>query len=284
MEIYHFNCASMNPPGKRLINGTGGWFEPADIVTHCLFINTNSELILVDAGLARKDVEQSGRIGPGFRWTMCPALKPDEPAYKQIKAQGFDPGSVNDLIVTHLDIDHVGGLIDFPDARVHVLREEYERSQSPPLMETIRYRDELWSHDPKWTLHEPSSETDWYGFDAVKPLPKRCPDLHMVSLPGHSAGHTGVAIPLDDGWLFHCGDAYFDAREMDLSDPGCTPGFRLQQRLISSNNTERLRTQERLRDLKRNHSEINFFCSHSVDEFQRLKQRDELSAVESPTN
>lgn len=270
MEIFHLNCASMNPPGKRLINGNGGWFEPADIVTHCLLIKSNSELILVDAGLAREDVAAPERIGMGFRWTMCPALKSDEPAYTQIEALGFDPGNVTDLIVTHLDIDHAGGLVDFPEARVHVFREEYERSQSPPLSEMIRYRDELWSHDPEWTVHEPSPEVDWFGFDAVQPLPTRIPELHMVSLPGHSAGHAGVAVPEDGGWLLHCGDAYFDSREMDLSDPGCTPGFRLQQRLISSDNTERLRTQRRLRALKRNHDEIDLFCSHSVEEFQRL--------------
>jgi glyoxylase-like metal-dependent hydrolase (beta-lactamase superfamily II) len=274
MDIYHLNCASMNPPGKRFINGNGGWFEAADIVTHCLLIRTDSELILVDAGLGREDVDRSGRLGLGFRWTMCPALRSDEPAHTQIEALGFDPEDVTDLIVTHLDIDHAGGLVDFPEARIHVLREEYERSQSPPLTETVRYREELWSHEPNWVLHDPSAEMDWYGLDAVKPLPERIPQLHMVSLPGHSAGHAGVAVPDNDGWLLHCGDAYFDSNEMNLSDPDCTPGFRLQQRLISSDNAERLKTQDRLRALKREHDKITLFCSHSIEELQQLARAD----------
>jgi glyoxylase-like metal-dependent hydrolase (beta-lactamase superfamily II) len=113
---------------------------------------------------------------------------------------------------------------------------------------------------------------DWFGFDSVRPLPQTFPDIRLVSLPGHSAGHAGVAVPEEDGWLLHCGDAYFDVREMDVEQPQCSLGFKLLQRLIADDNSERLRTQERLRSLKEKENNVQLLCSHSRMELDQFSQ------------
>lgn len=273
MKVHHLNCASMNPVGKRLINGSGGWFEPADIVTHCLLLETDHGLVLVDSGLSRKDVENPGRLGKAFTWMMNPALDDREPAYVQIQELGFNPTDVNHIILTHLDIDHAAGLVDFPDADVHVLREEYDFGHSPPILERMRYNQRMWEHDPNWFNH--GTDDGWFGFESVDPLPGKLPEVKMVSLPGHSGGHCGVAIQCkhktDYDWLLHCGDAYFYAGEMNPGNPESTPGFRLQQRVISHDNGARLDTQERLRELKKNHENVELVCSHSREDFERVK-------------
>ena len=43
---------------------------------------------------------------------------------RQIQRLGFDPRDVRDIVLTHLDFDHAGGLCDFPEARVHLLGAE----------------------------------------------------------------------------------------------------------------------------------------------------------------
>ena len=43
-----------------------------------------------------------------------------------------------------------------------------------------------------------------------------------MPLVGHSRGHTGIAIHGDEGWLLHCGDAYFHHGEV-ATPPACPP-------------------------------------------------------------
>lgn len=269
MEIHHLNCCPMKPFGKKFINGTGGWFETAELVTHCLLLRTETGLVLVDTGLGRRDLKDPSRQGTVVNWMMNPQRSPDPTAYTKIQSLGYDPHRVEHIFVTHLDMDHAGGLADFPDATVHLLKDEYQAAQSPPLMERMRYRKNLWDYGPDWRDHSTDGR-DWYGFPAVQPLPEEVPEILMIPLPGHSPGHSGIAIEQPDGWLLHCGDAYFDTREMNTEDPSCTPGLRLQQKMISHDNADRLKTQKRLRSLKERHDDVKLICSHSPEEFYQF--------------
>jgi glyoxylase-like metal-dependent hydrolase (beta-lactamase superfamily II) len=49
-----------------------------------------------------------------------------ETAVNQIRQLGYQPEDVRDIISTHMHFDHCGGLPDFPWARVHIHRREYE--------------------------------------------------------------------------------------------------------------------------------------------------------------
>src|SRR3546814_2886084 len=50
----------------------------------------------------------------------------------------------------------------------------------------------------------------WFGFEAVRDLDGLPPEILLVPLPGHTWGHSGVAVQEDGGgWLLHAGDAYF---------------------------------------------------------------------------
>jgi glyoxylase-like metal-dependent hydrolase (beta-lactamase superfamily II) len=54
-----------------------------------------------------------------------------ETAYMQIKELGFNPQDVRHILVTHLDLDHAGGLSDFPEAKVHIFAPEFEAAMNP---------------------------------------------------------------------------------------------------------------------------------------------------------
>ena len=58
-------------------------------------------------------------------------------------------------------------------------------------------------------------------------------------------------------------------RELD-GDPYCTPGLRAYQTLMEKDRGARLRSQERLRALRREHGgEVTIVCSHDPVEFER---------------
>jgi glyoxylase-like metal-dependent hydrolase (beta-lactamase superfamily II) len=82
-------------------------------------------------------------------------------------------------------------------------------------------------------------------------------------------GHTGVAVRDGDGWLLHCGDAYFNRAEM-AQPPSAPKGIAAFQRVIASDNGARMANQERLRELAASHGdEVRIFCSHDHVELER---------------
>jgi hypothetical protein len=63
MRIHHLNSGTMCPIGRRFVNGTGGIFERARMVCHCLLVETNDGLALVDTGIGLDDIAEPLRLG-----------------------------------------------------------------------------------------------------------------------------------------------------------------------------------------------------------------------------
>jgi glyoxylase-like metal-dependent hydrolase (beta-lactamase superfamily II) len=264
VKIHHLSCATLCPPlGRALIN------EAGSMVAHCLLIEHAGGLLLVDTGLGVAEQEDPrATLGRRFTFLMGLRREPHLAAVRQVERLGFDPGDVRDIVVTHLDLDHAGGIPDFPGARVHVHQAERDAARArATFIERDRYRAYQWQH-ATMVCHGGAADEgdDWFGFRAVRPLPGI--DLALVPLFGHTRGHCGVAVRDGQGWLLHCGDAYFHTREMDPDRPGCTPGLRAFQRIIAVDNGARLANQARLRDLARDHaSEVRLFCAHDPKEY-----------------
>lgn len=263
-RVHHFNCGTMHPLGRQLPA-----LMPRDLVAHCLLIERSGGLTLVDTGIGLGDVGQRGaRLGRAFMLLVGPALDVAETASVQVSALGFSPGDVTDIVLTHFDPDHTGGLADFPQARVHVGRAEHDAAMQPLLRERLRYLPAHWSHGPRWKTYDVGGES-WQGFESVKVLDD---DILLVPLVGHTRGHCGVAVNTSAGWILHAGDAYF--HEGDVSPTRRTPpGLLVFQRAQSM--VERLRRDnlERLRELHARQSDITIFCAHDRAEFDRLATR-----------
>ena len=56
MQIHHLNTGTMCPMGRRLVNGTGSLFQRARLVCHCLLVETDDGLALVDTGIGLGDI------------------------------------------------------------------------------------------------------------------------------------------------------------------------------------------------------------------------------------
>jgi len=275
MKVHHLNCATLCPLGGRLVNGDGGVFERGTMICHCLLIETPDGLVLVDSGFGLDDVRNPGkRLGRELLPLLGPRFDEEETAIRQVEKLGFKADDVRNVVVTHLDLDHAGGIPDFPKARIHTFAKEHQAAMArATFFETRRYRPMHWAHDPTWVLHRVSGER-WFHFEAVHALGgKSSADVLLVPLVGHTRGHCGVAVRTHDGWMLHCGDAYFYYGEMDPVSPRCTPLLDGFQKIIAVDGSERLRNQERLRALVRDHgSEVQVFCAHDPKELERMRQ------------
>ncbi len=264
--IRHLDCASMRP---RL--SFGGRLTPQRMVAHCLLVEGERGLTLVDTGFGTTDIAER-RMGAGFVALMGLVLDPARTALAQVRAAGHDPADVTRIVLTHLDLDHAGGLGDFPGAEVHVFGEELAAARArATIKERQRYAPAQWSHGPRWMEHGEAGES-WLGFDGVQPIDD---DLLLVPLRGHTRGHSGVAVRRPGGgWFLHAGDSYFCRDEL-LPQPRCPLGLSLFQRAMATDNAARLANQERLRTLHADHGpaspeQVHVVSAHDAAEFDAL--------------
>ena len=246
---------------------------PSTLVAHCLLVEGADGLTLVDTGFGLVDVENGGRrLGRPFMLVAGVRLDRTETAVEQVRALGHRPEDVRDIVVTHLDLDHAGGLADFPWARVHVHRAELDAARHPDRRERLRYVPAQWAHDPEWVEHTAGGD-DWFGFASVQAVGE---DVLMVPLHGHTRGHCGVAVRRPDGgWLLHAGDAYFSTGDK-RTPRSCPPGVRAYEAGLAVDGRRRRENLARLQELHQRHGdegdrEVTMFCAHDRSEFELLK-------------
>lgn len=248
IKIHHINCGTLQKDNGPLA------------ICHCMLLENKEDLTLVDTGIGVLDVlHPFERIGKelielaGFKFNM------EDTAVSQIRKLGFKPEQVRNIIISHLDPDHIGGLADFPDAQVHVSATEYEcfKSGHP------RYLAIQMSHNP--ILHTYSEFNDtWFGLKAHKITLNPEMEVYLVSLPGHTLGHCGVAINQNDNWIFYIADTYYLRDELFVENHLVSE----LSKLNAMDNPLRLKTLNSLIQLLKNlKNEIKMFGYHDPTEF-----------------
>ena len=256
VRVHHLNCGTMAPP----VIGR--------IVCHVLLCELDDRLVLVDTGLGLADVaDPAGRLGVSRR-LLAARLDPAETAIRQVEALGFAATDVRDIVLTHFDLDHVGGLTDFPHATVHVNAAEWAAANHPLRRERARYRPAQWAHDPKIAIHETQGER-WEGMLA-RPLPELGGEIALVPLVGHTRGHCAVAVSGPDGWLLHAGDAYFHRASVgDRAGRSARAarGLGAFEHLVAADVRRLSGNHETLAELRRR---FPVFCAHDPLELERF--------------
>jgi glyoxylase-like metal-dependent hydrolase (beta-lactamase superfamily II) len=205
MKVHHLNCGTMHMP-------------TASMVCHVLLVETDNGLVLVDSGFGTDDCTDPARVGP-TRHMVRAILRHEETAARQIEQMGLKRDDVRHIIITHLDMDHAGGLSDFPAAQIHITAAEARGAiWAPSRREKIRYRSAQWGHTPNIVEHDPHGEK-WRGFAAAKELTEISPGIALVSLPGHTRGHACVAVDAGHRWVLHAGDAFYHYGTLDGRTP-----------------------------------------------------------------
>ena len=245
-EIHHLNCVKIVSPFNENVCG------------HCLLLNENGRLILIDTGIGLLDtINPTGRIGQHLIDLVVYRFDEKITAIRQIEQLGIDPNKVTDCIISHLDNDHIGGLPDFPNATVHVAAEELENFNSG----NPRYLKAPLSHSPQIKTYI-NNDFNWFGFNARKIQADIEMEMYLIPLFGHTLGHCGVSLKVNGKWHFYIADAYYMRAELhDKEHP-----VNELAKFSADNNELRLKTLERINKFINDYPEIKVFSYHDIDE------------------
>jgi len=184
--------------------------------TLCLLIETDQGPVLVDTGLGLRDYSEPTPFIQFFRVITEMPFDPNEAAFHQVQKFGFKPEDIKHIILTHMHFDHCGGLPDFPNAKVHVHRKEYEAFKNQRGFLSSAYIQRNIAHNPESILYDDTGQK-WFDFNAIR-LTGFEPEIYFIPMPYHTRGMSGVAVKTENGWHFHCGDAAADFRQTNIPE------------------------------------------------------------------
>ena len=182
--------------------------SPATTSTNAFLINTGSKLILVDAG--------SGTL---FGPTLGKLVD-------NLKASGYAPEQVDDILITHFHPDHIGGLVAngklaFPNAVVHADKRDADYWLNADIKAKAP-KDFIGFFQGAEVSVQP-----YIAAGKFKPFEHNgevVPGIKSVSTYGHTAGHTTYILESKGRKLVILGDLIHVAA-VQFDNPGVTIGF-----------------------------------------------------------
>ena len=175
-------------------------FLPPEIVDWPLnvaVVRSGGKTVLIDSGLGLEfpDFPRAGQL----------ALRLD--------GAGIDPASITDVVLTHLHMDHVGGLLAdglrsrlSPNVRIHLAAAEADFWASPDFSRTV-----MPAPVPAVLRATATRFLDVFG-NQLRPFETEyevAPGVMVVRTGGHTPGHSIVRLASGGQRLTFAGDAVF---------------------------------------------------------------------------
>lgn len=179
--------------------------------TYAWAIEHPEGVIVVDTGQGTHLLEASRSLHPYHRWEVAFRLDGEEEVGPQLRALGIGPRDVTRVVLTHLHVDHDGGLAHFPNTEILVSRGEL-RTASGWMGRLRGYLPNRW---PRWFDPVPLDlAPEAFGpFWASRRL-TAAGDVVAVSTSGHTPDHVSIVVEDHGTTYFLAGDASYDQRLM----------------------------------------------------------------------
>jgi glyoxylase-like metal-dependent hydrolase (beta-lactamase superfamily II) len=171
-------------------------------------INTGTKLILIDTG-----------AGSLFGPTLGKLVR-------NLEASGYRPDQVDEIYITHMHPDHVGGLVSqgklvFPNAIVRADQREADQWLDPAHLEAAPADSKGFFQGAMASLQPYVAAGKFKPFSGDTEL---APGIRAVSSRGHTDGHTTYRVTSGGQTLLIVGDL-IHAAALQFPDPRITIAF-----------------------------------------------------------
>lgn len=179
--------------------------------TYAWVIDHREGVIVVDTGQGAHLLDTARSLHPYVRWEVQFQIERDQEIGPQLRALGMPPRDVKRVVLTHLHIDHDGGLAHFPQSEILVSRGELQTASGW----AGRLRGYLPNRWPSGFNPAPLDlVAEPFGPFATSRRLTDAGDVIAVGTPGHTADHVSVIVEDQAITYFLAGDASYDERLM----------------------------------------------------------------------
>jgi glyoxylase-like metal-dependent hydrolase (beta-lactamase superfamily II) len=177
-------------------------------------------VIVVDTGAAAH-LKSLPRWHPYFRFAVRFDIEPEQEVGPQLRGLGIGARDVKTVVLTHLHIDHDGGLAHFPHSRILASAGEIART-SGISGAMLGYLPKRW---PEWFAPEPLAwQPTACGPFASSARISAAGDVIAVPTPGHTPNHLSVVVRHGDHEIMLAGDAsYLESTMLSGTVDGVSP-------------------------------------------------------------
>ncbi len=183
----------------------GNWTEW--LPTYAWAIEHPEGVIVVDTGQGVHLLETSKSYHPFLRWEVVFRIESEEEMGPQLRTLGIGPRDVRKVVLTHLHMDHDGGLAHFPHSEILVSSDEL-RTASGWAGRVRGYLPNRW---PSWFDPAPLDLTpEAFGPFARSRWLTQAGDIVAVATPGHTANHVSVLVQDGDTTFVLAGDTSYN--------------------------------------------------------------------------
>ncbi len=179
--------------------------------TYVWVIEHREGVIVIDTGQATHLLDTGKSLHPFVRWEVEFRIEREEEIGPQLVALGIGPHDVMRVVLTHLHMDHDGGLAHFPNSEILVAPGELHNA-SGWRGRMGGYLPDQW---PSWFDPFPLA----LGPEPFGPFPRSrrltdAGDVVAVGTPGHTADHVSIVVQDGDTTFFLAGDTSYDEQLM----------------------------------------------------------------------
>ena len=192
--------------------------DPVEMSYNAFLINTGHKLILIDTGTGGKLNDDPGFRGAGHLMV-------------NLGAAGYQPKQIDEVYITHLGPDHVGGLTQgtdraFPNAMLRAPKAEVDLFLHPATApEWTRKWIRFWAN-----LFAPYIKAG--KFQAIDEDIVLTPGIRALATPGHAPGHTSYIVESEGQTLIVMGDLVLMAA-LQFANPSLESSFDANPRAAS---------------------------------------------------
>nr|WP_238261288.1 MBL fold metallo-hydrolase [Cupriavidus pauculus] len=181
-----------------------------DWALNIALVRSGNRLILIDSG-----------VGDGFEYFTRAGR-----SVMRLETAGIDLSAITDIVITHMHMDHVGGLNTDgvkaklrPDVRIHVAAAEVEFWKNPDFSKTV-----MPETVPPALRKAAATFMQLYGENVVQfdQTVEVAPGVSARVTGGHTPGHCVVDVASNGEKLTFVGDAIF---EVGFDHPEWQNGF-----------------------------------------------------------
>lgn len=181
--------------GENFLYDGGSMWTRRKMVHSAILVEHPNGIFLFDSGLGQKIDTQFEET----QWWagLILAFEKGKSVKQQMKESAYDSSKIKFILPSHLHWDHASGIPDFPNASVHVTKEEYDLATGklgqPPAFLKSQYEipKERWKF---FNYYPEPFENFKESLDLFKDG-----SVVLVPLRGHTDGSTGMLLTLKSG-------------------------------------------------------------------------------------